>query len=64
MQENGAAMATDARALVMVERHHKIVEPVGAPQIFVPGGDGETHTEVIECACGIVAPAVARRERP
>ena len=63
MHEDGAAVAPDARALVVVEHHDEVIEPVLAPQVFGVGRVGMADGAVVIAVGRGIAPAVVALDR-
>jgi hypothetical protein len=69
MQENRATAIFAARAYVVIEHDHEIIEAIRAPEFFMGRPARQSHTPVVGGALRIVAPAIAwphgpHRQRP
>lgn len=64
MQENGTSRARLYRPVIIAKRDDQIIQPVFAPQRFMPVSRRQHHRPVIENTGRIIYPAHLRAQRP
>lgn len=64
MQENGTSRARLYRPVIVAKRNDQIIQPVFAPQRFMPVSRRQHHRPVIENTIRIIHPAHLRAQRP